>query len=294
MVSRRKRIAFFGSLALCALLLFCLLAIKSSILLLSQVHPAPALPPLPPGAEEDQQLLARGRHLVRDLMACGQCHGSDLRGGISLQAPDVGELASADLVGVRRSVDDLQRTLRYGLDSQQRALWLMPSAATSQLCDADRQATVAYLRQLARAGEAPAAAQAGRASHKSLTTGGRVRLLLRQLQLHEAESAGRAPPPLLAIAPSATPFYGNYLFTVARCSQCHQGGRSAGEPPSALQMQLYGWRAGALPPSLAAAGHDAFAAALSKVSDRPGLSWHPGGALTPLEQEALRLAVSAN
>jgi cytochrome c553 len=293
MVSWRKRFFFFGSLGLCALLLFGLLAIKSSILLLSQIYPAPALAAPSPQILQSPITLAHGEHLVRRVLGCTGCHGTDLRGGKSAEASELAEVRSADLIGIRRSVANLQNVLAYGVDSEQRALWLMPSGSTSQLSEADRHAVVGFLRQAAAAGKEPGPAAGAQSATKALTARGRLQLLLRRLHVHEADQAQQGPPIAergpIPSAPTAE--YGAYLAGIARCTSCHRGVAELTSPPlHPMRMQLLGQHAGALSRS----SYETFLEAFQAAGRRPELGWHGAYALRELEMRSVWSAVAQN
>lgn len=99
----------------------------------------------------DEAKLAHGKRMSR-LLGCTGCHGSDLTGAepqgmlpaipnISLLLPDYSD-------------EELDKAVRSGIGKDGRHLRLaMPSAAMSNLSDADFDAVVAYLRTIPPSGE---------------------------------------------------------------------------------------------------------------------------------------------
>ena len=281
MVSWRKRFLFFGILLASASLLALLLALKASVLLLSRLYPVSPLPPLPAAVRHDPQAQRRGGHLVHDVLGCPQCHGIDLRGGAALQRDDFGRVRPPSL-RTERPPEALATVLRDGLDTGQRALWLMPSAAFAGLSHAERHDVVAYLLSIQEPGQAPPA------TDKALSTRGRVRLLLGRLHLWDTAAAQRRQP--APAMPPAGAAWGAHLLDVARCQRCHQGsGAAVAAVHSPLQRQLEGHVAAALAP----ASRAAFAAALQRRPAAPELAWHDYRRLSEAEITAMWQALQA-
>jgi cytochrome c553 len=281
MASLQKKLTFFGVIGSCVALIATLFVLKASVLLLSREYQTP---PAPAWAADNAvfapALAKRGDHLVNNVLGCGQCHSPTLTGQKVIDEPGFGTLYSANLTHAKRHVASLHRALRYGVDTQGHALWLMPAAALAGLSEPDLQAVIAYLGRLPSADLSEKDAQAQRTAlgqDKQISARGRIRLALRLSRLQEVDGA-------LAATPEPTPQtearLGAYLAHVARCDSCHRG--AASQPPVApehsqnpAQMSLYG---------LTAKGLQAYARAhtmadfLEVMAQTPA---HPAAAIPP-------------
>lgn len=95
--------------------------------------------------------LARGEHLV-EVTLCTFCHGQDLRGEIEFEDPAIGTVYASNITGLgeTHSDADLVRAIRHGVDTDGRALLLMPSDVYMNLSAVDLGAMVAYLKSVPR------------------------------------------------------------------------------------------------------------------------------------------------
>lgn len=108
--------------------------------------PMPALmdhsaPRVPPGDAGDP--MARGRYLAR--VACAECHGDTLRGGLDGRAPSLA-------IAAAYTDEAFRRLLRTGESLGKRDLYIMDDAARSRfthLTDAEISALHTYLRSFA-------------------------------------------------------------------------------------------------------------------------------------------------
>src|SRR5688500_7278726 len=81
----------------------------------------------------DSASIARGEHLVRNVIDCTICHGEDLGGAVYSSSPAIGTVAGPNLtrgkggVGPNYSDLDYLRAIRRGVRSDGRSLIVMPS-----------------------------------------------------------------------------------------------------------------------------------------------------------------------
>jgi cytochrome c553 len=300
MASLQKKFTFFGAVGSCVVLVATLFVLKASVLLLSREYQTPQAPAwAEDNAVFSPALKKRGEHLVNGVLGCGQCHGPTLAGQKVIDEPSFGTLYSANLTDSRRRVTTLHRALRYGVDTQGHALWLMPAAALAGLSEADLQAVIAYLRSLPAATLSEKDAQAQRSAlgqDKQIGAAGRIRLALRLSRLQEVDSALAAVP-----APAAQPEtqLGAYLARVARCDSCHRGSASqqpllAEQVKNPAQMGLHGVHAGSLQHYAAAHTPEDFIKVMAQVPAQPAAAmpslvpaWHAYAKMADHEVRAL-------
>jgi len=179
----------------------------------------------------DSAAVARGEHLVRNVIDCTICHGSDLGGAVYSSSPAIGTVAGPNLTrgkgGVGADYTDLDylRAIRRGVRRDGRSLIVMPSEVFTHLSDEDMGAVVAFLKQappvdreVPKSGFGPV----GRA----LLASGKMNILV----------AGKTPriAAPASVPRDTTPAYGKYLADISGCHGCHgyglSGGRVAGPP----------------------------------------------------------------
>jgi cytochrome c553 len=179
----------------------------------------------------DGASIARGEHLVRNVLTCTLCHGEDLGGAVYSSGPAIGTIAGPNLThgkgGLPASYSDLDyvRAIRRGVRSNGRSLIVMPSEVFTHLSQEDLGAVLAFLKQappvdrdVPKSGFGPV----GRA----LLAAGKMNILV----------AGKTPrlTPVESVPRESTPAYGKYLADISGCHGCHgfglSGGRVAGPP----------------------------------------------------------------
>lgn len=179
----------------------------------------------------DSASIARGEHLVRNVVSCTLCHGDDLGGAVYMSSAPIGVMAGPNLtrgrggIGADYSDVDYARAIRRGVRRDGRSLIVMPSEVFTHLSQEDLGAMIAYIRQLPpvdrevpRSGFGPV----GRA----LLAAGKMNILV----------AGKTPrlSPRASVPRDTTPAYGRYLADISGCHGCHgfglSGGRVAGPP----------------------------------------------------------------
>jgi len=179
----------------------------------------------------DAASIARGEHLVRNVIDCTLCHGSDLGGAVYSSSPAIGTVAGPNLTrgngGIPASYTtaDFARAIRRGVKPDGTSLIVMPSEVFTHLSQEDLGAVIAFLqqvppvdRQVPRSGFGPV----GRA----LLASGKMNILV----------AGKTPryDAPVAVPQDTTAAYGKYLADISGCHGCHgyglSGGRVAGPP----------------------------------------------------------------
>jgi cytochrome c553 len=98
-------------------------------------------------ASRDPEAIPRGARLATRL-GCHDCHGADLTGRLFHDEPPIARITGANLtLAVAQQSDaELARAIRTGVAADGRGLFVMPSAAFSQLTDAETADLLAYLR----------------------------------------------------------------------------------------------------------------------------------------------------
>lgn len=178
----------------------------------------------------DPLVLARGKHLVESLAPCavGDCHGSDLGGGKTLEIGPLGKFTGTNIsaggLGAAYSDGELFRLLRHGVKRDGRSVRFMPSHEFNWLSDADFTAVISYLRTLPPVTKANGPFEIG-VLGKVLDR--RDMLPLDIARRIDHEHLKLAPPP------AANAEYG--AFIARGCSGCHgetfSGGPLPGAPP---------------------------------------------------------------
>lgn len=179
----------------------------------------------------DSASIARGSHLVRNVIDCTLCHGEDLGGAVYSSSPALGTIAGPNLtrgkggVGPEYTDADYLRAIRHGVKRDGTSLIVMPSEVFTHISQEDMGAVLAYLRnappvdrEVPKSGFGPV----GRA----LLAAGKMNILV----------AGKTPrlTPPVSVPRDTTPTYGKYLADISGCHGCHgyelSGGRVAGPP----------------------------------------------------------------
>jgi mono/diheme cytochrome c family protein len=182
---------------------------------------------------DDAASIARGRHLVADVLACVECHGPNLAGKVFIDDPLLGRASAANLtrgrggLGGQLSDADFVRAIRHGVKPDGTSMFVMPVDDYVNLSSADLAAVVAYVKSVPPVdNELPP---------NEFRPVGRVLQALGQINVLSARKVDHAAPFPDAVPPGATVAYGHYLARTAGCTGCHganlSGGPIAGAPP---------------------------------------------------------------
>jgi mono/diheme cytochrome c family protein len=195
-------------------------------------------PDVPPAGavkvEATPERLARGEYLARHVTACVDCHsdrdftkfsgpvrqGTHGKGGERFDRENAGvpgTLFAPNITpaGIGGWTDgELLRAMRSGVSRDGRPLFpLMPYPGFARMAEDDAVAIVAYIRSL------PAIRNEVPASSLEFP----INLIVRTIPSHPAAFASR-PSPADRVA------YGEYLATIASCSECHTPIDEQGQP----------------------------------------------------------------
>lgn len=185
---------------------------------------------------------ARGKHLVKSVLACGECHGADLGGGVVLETPMLGHISAPNLTrgkgGVgAKSLHEWDLAVRHGV-ANHRALLLMPSEGYAHLSAQDMRDLAAYLA-LAPPVDRQLPPTALRPLGALLVLKGALHADALTLA-HDAIDMGDTGVPLAR---------GEYLLEVSGCRGCHgrdlRGGDVAPGKPRASDLSreaMAAWR----------------------------------------------------
>ena len=179
----------------------------------------------------DAASIARGEHLVRNVVDCTICHGPDLGGAVYSSSPAIGTVAGPNLtrgkggVPATYTTTDYVRAIRRGVKPDGRSLIVMPSEVFTHLSQEDLGSVIAFLKQappvdreVPKSGFGPV----GRA----LLAAGKMNILV----------AGKTPryDAPVSVPRDTSAAYGKYLADISGCHGCHgyglSGGRVAGPP----------------------------------------------------------------
>lgn len=195
--------------------------------------------------EMDDELVARGEHLVRVVAACQDCHIAEEDFGLLFEDPTAGNLSGGfvfefepwgmvtapNLTMLGEWTDEqIEQAIRYGMRPDGSPLLPpMPYPAYAGMSNEDMEAIIAYLRSLE-----PAESEIGEA----MINDGMSREDVRTVP--EIDSEAEFPAPDMADETE----YGTYLAThVAACIRCHGGVDEDGvldpEVPATADILLY-------------------------------------------------------
>jgi mono/diheme cytochrome c family protein len=172
----------------------------------------------------DAASIERGRHLVKGVVLCDDCHGDDLGGQVMADDPMIGRLAAPNLTagpggkGQTFTNTDYIRAIRHGVDPDGTGLVVMPASLFYSLSDEDLGAIIAYVKSMPPVdGEQP-----------SVQLGPVGRFFLMQFpEVLSAAAIDHTAPRPAAPAPGVTVEYGQYL--ASSCATCHGVDMGGGE-----------------------------------------------------------------
>jgi mono/diheme cytochrome c family protein len=179
----------------------------------------------------DSASIARGEHLVRNVINCTLCHGSDLGGAVYSSSAAVGTVAGPNLTrgrgGLSDNYSDLDyvRAIRRGVKRDSTSLIVMPSEVFTHLSQEDMGAVLAFLKRVPPVDREVPPSGFGPMG-RALLAAGKMNILV----------AGKTPryDAPASVPRDTTPAYGKYLADISGCHGCHgfglSGGRVAGPP----------------------------------------------------------------
>lgn len=179
----------------------------------------------------DSASIVRGEHLVRNVIDCTLCHGSDLGGAVYSSSPAIGTVAGPNLTrgngGVGSDYTDMDyvRAIRRGVHRDGTSLIVMPSEVFTHLSQEDLGAVIAFLKQVAPVDRVVPKSGFGPVG-RALLASGKMNILV----------AGKTPriSPPVSVARDTSAAYGKYIADIAGCHGCHgyrlSGGKVAGPP----------------------------------------------------------------
>lgn len=173
----------------------------------------------------DAASIARGEHLVRNVIDCTLCHGEDLGGAVYSSSSAIGTVAGPNLtrgkggVGADYADMDYVRAIRRGVRRDGRSLIVMPSEVFTHLSQEDLGAVIAFLKQ---------APPVDRNVPKSgFGPMGRALLAAGKMNILVAGKTPRITPPA-SVPADTTAAYGKYIADISGCHGCHGYGLSGG------------------------------------------------------------------
>jgi len=188
-----------------------------------------AVDPVP--VPTDAASIARGEHLVRNLISCTLCHGADLGGAVYSSSPAIGTVAGPNLtrgkggVGADYGDMDYVRAIRRGVRRDGRSLIVMPSEVFTHLSQEDLGAVIAFLKQVPPVDREVPKSGFGPMG-RALLAAGKMNILV----------AGKTPhiSPPASVPADTTAASGKYIADATGCHGCHgfglSGGKVAGPP----------------------------------------------------------------
>lgn len=229
---------------------------------------------LPKGTNGDSVALvravARGQHLVESFYPCGECHGSNLGGGVMVDDPGMGTLRGANLTmgkgskTVAYTAADWDRMVRHGVKPDGTPS-VMPAMDFFDLSDRELSDIVAYIRSLPAVDNTEPPVTLGPVGTVLVATGKVVLSAEIHPSKHEAAHAAEAPPAL----PDAR--FGQHLAQT--CSGCHganfAGGPIVGGPPDWPPARNI------TPSALAGWTYDDFLRAMREAKSKDGTALKP-------------------
>jgi mono/diheme cytochrome c family protein len=179
----------------------------------------------------DAASIARGEHLVRNVINCTLCHGDDLGGAVYSNSPAIGTVAGPNLtrgkggIGADYTDMDYVRAIRRGVRRDGRSLIVMPSEVFTHLSQEDLGAVIAFLKQVP-----PVDRDVPKSGFGPM---GRALLAAGKMNILVAGKTPRITPPA-SVTVDTTAAYGRYIADISGCHGCHgyglSGGRVAGPP----------------------------------------------------------------
>jgi mono/diheme cytochrome c family protein len=176
----------------------------------------------------DPAVIARGKHLVESIGACGakDCHGSALSGGNTLNIGPLLTMSAPNItpngMGAVYNDAELFRLVRHGIKKDGRSLRFMPAHEISWMADADLTAIISYVRTVPGV-DKPNGPMEIKTLGKFLD---RKEQIIIDVARKIDHGPHKDPPP-----PAPTVDYGSYIGKL--CTGCHGEHLSGGPIPGA-------------------------------------------------------------
>jgi len=206
---------------------------------------APESIPIP----TDSLSIARGRHLVRSISKCVDCHGENLAGTVMQESAAMGRWVPVNLtrgkggVGTVLKDGDWVRAIRHGVGHDGRPLFIMPSVVYQNLSVGDLGEIIAYVKSVPPVDNELPPLTLGPVA-RGLIGSGKVTFFSVERIDHSKSARASAP------AEGPTAEYGDYIVHTAGCAECHgptlAGGKiDVGDPswPPAANLTPAGLKA---------------------------------------------------
>lgn len=172
----------------------------------------------------DSTLLARGEHLSY-VWGCRDCHGDQFEGKIIFDQMPTMQVIAPNLTkgaggeGAKITEVDWVRAIRYGLHTDGKPLFYMPSDSWTTMSDYDVMAVIRYLETV------PAVDNA--LDHSELGLKGYLMAGLGELNIWHAEHVRFDALPENTVIPAVTVEYGAYI--AQKCMGCHMPNLEGGK-----------------------------------------------------------------
>lgn len=178
-----------------------------------------------PDIPVDSTLLARGQH-ISHIWGCRDCHGSNL-GGQDIIPPGnpVAYVVAPNLTGGKGGQgavltdEDWVRAIRYGLHTDGKPLYIMPSKDWTAMSDYDVMAVIRYMQTVEPVDNETYGSYLGPLGYVLSGIGA--------LQMWEAEHIDFSLPPNNDIVKAPTAEYGAYIAN--NCMGCHKPNLKGGK-----------------------------------------------------------------
>jgi len=171
-----------------------------------------------PDIPVDSTLLARGQH-ISHIWGCRDCHGDNLGGQEMIPAGNpVAYVTAPNLTsgnGGQASMltdEDWVRAIRYGLHTDGKPLYIMPSSDWTTMSDYDVMAVIRYIQTVEPVDNELYGSYLGPLGY--------VLAGLGELKMWEAENIDFSLPPNNTVIKAATVEYGAYIAN--NCMGCHK------------------------------------------------------------------------
>ena len=174
--------------------------------------------------------IERGRHKVRAVLACTDCHGEDLGGTAFIDAAAMGTIWASNLtageggIGKDYTLRDWDRAIRHGVNRDAEGLLIMPAEAYIHLTDSELGDIIAYLQSLPPVDRKIPPRTLGPVARALLAFG---QPLIPAERIDHAATGGSGDAPTTGLA------LGAHLIKVSGCDSCHQADLAGGKIPGA-------------------------------------------------------------